>query len=843
MIKSPLLWMALSFIGGAFSGGFFSFYPLAALTVLLLLFGIEIAIRPFGLKFSHYLLIFLSFWGGFLSVEWKESYLPENDISRWSGETVIYTGIIDEAVAHYPDHAVLVLESIQVEKESKDFQASGRIKLNINRPATLPLSYGDEIRVPLTLREPHGFQNFTGFDYGLYLRRHGIRATASLTHPEEILLTGKKGGSALLRKVYTWREEIRKKAAETLSGEGLAIFLAMVIGESGYLTNSIRDDFMASGTTHILSISGSHLALVAFLFFNGTKWMILRIPEPLLLRLGRRILPSRLALFLSVPPVFLYGLLAGNQVATNRSMLMIAIFLLGQILNREQNLLNPLGLSALAILLFDPYQVYDISFQLSFGSVLSIALALERLHSVSPLENKKDKPDKEVSLFSKSLRGIKNYLWISLATTLGTAPLVAYHFNQFNWVGILANGIIIPLAGFLAVPVALLSSFGTLLFSSGSLYAGHLNQFLMSGFYKIVRFFASFPYAELHLASPSLFQLLLFYLLILALLYLRLSPKRRNALMILIFFLPLWWFWAPRIHFPSRELRATFLDVGQGDSALIEFPDGETLLIDGGGRYHEFDSGRLVVAPFLWNKGIDRINYLVATHPQADHIGGLVYLLKKFSIGEVWTNGTTKESRIAKEFDDSVMEKKLNRRIAEEGYFLQSGELYLQVLNPNLKNPVSSSAHAKENNDGIVIKIDYGRKSLLFTADIEEEAEKRILADHPGIKATLLKVPHHGGRGSADPEFIQSLSPEISVFSVGLHNPYHHPSPDTLLLYQKIPTDIHRTDQEGAFRFKTDGEKAEEIAARTLLPVKIRFGKEIWKEERENWLKVFGKTH
>lgn len=362
----------------------------------------------------------------------------------------------------------------------------------------------------------------------------------------------------------------------------------------------------------------------------------------------------------------------------------------------------------------------------------------------------------------------------------------------------------------------------------------------MAGFYKIVRFFASFPYAEIHLASPSLVQILLFYLLILALLYLRLSPKQRSALIILIFLLPLWWFWTPRIRLPSGKLQATFLDVGQGDSSLIEFPDGETLLIDGGGRYHEVDAGRLVVAPFLWNKGIDRINYMVATHPQADHIGGLVYLLKKFSIGEVWTNGTTKESRIAREFDETVMMKKLNQKTVEKGYFLHNGDLHIQVLNPNLKNPVSSSTHARENNDGIVIKIDFGLKTLLFTADIEEEAEKRILAENPGMRATLLKVPHHGGRGSADPEFIQALSPEISVFSVGLHNPYHHPSLVTLLLYQKTPTIIHRTDQEGAFRFKTDGKEIEETTAQSLLPVKVRFGKEIWREERKNWLKALG---
>jgi competence protein ComEC len=849
MTRAPLLWMALSFIAGIFAGGFFESFPLTTLAFLFIFFALECFSSWHPFNFFHTFLILLGFWGGFLSLEWEESHLSQQDISKWQGQTLIYTGTISEAVAHYSDHTTLILESRQIEKEFRLSPATGRIKLNINRAIPFLLSYGDEIRLSLTLREPHGFSNGSGFDYGQYLRRHGIRATASITHPEEIELTGRKGGNFILRKVYLWREAIRKKATETLKGDQLAIFLAIVIGESGYLTGPIRDAFMASGTTHILSISGSHLALVALLSFQIVRWILLSLPTPLLLQMGRSILPSRLALILSIPPIFIYGLLAGNQVATNRSMLMIGIFMIGQFINRKQNLLNPLGLSALIILIPDPNQAYDISFQLSFGSVLAIALALSRIARPDESENTiefSSGPFQKVRnhpLWIKSLEGTKNYLWISLATTLGTAPLVAYYFNQFNWVGILANGIIVPFVGFLVVPVSLILSFASLIFSTHTLIGGAFIQFLMTGFYKIVQFFALFPYAELHLASPSIFYLILFYAFLMILFFFPNLPRLRIPFMISILFLPLWCYFGPRIHFPSNQLQVTFLDVGQGDATFVEFPDRTTLLVDGGGKYHEFDLGRLVIAPFLWNKGIERIDYLVATHPQADHIGGLVFVMKKFPVGEVWTNGTSKASQISNEFNEALREARLNSKIVQDGDQTQIGKVFLTILNPNLKDPGNPHAHSFENNEGIVMKIDYNLQSILLTADIEKEAEQRIMKEHPELKVTLLKAPHHGGKSSADPDFIKIISPEMTLFSAGLHNPYHHPNPETLLLYQQIHSRIYRTDRDGSLFFKTDGSHFSVLSALDCQPRKLAFGMELLEEERINWSRVFANSH
>jgi competence protein ComEC len=365
----------------------------------------------------------------------------------------------------------------------------------------------------------------------------------------------------------------------------------------------------------------------------------------------------------------------------------------------------------------------------------------------------------------------------------------------------------------------------------------------MTGFYKIVQFFALFPYAELHLASPSIFYLILFYVALMTIYFFPNRPRLKLSLMIMVFLLPLWCYFGPRIHFPSNQLQVTFLDVGQGDSTFVEFPDRTTLLVDGGGKYHEFDLGRLVIAPFLWNKGIAKIDYLVATHPQADHIGGLVYLMKKFPVGEVWTNGASKDSHISKEFNEALRDARLNSRIVQDGDQTQIGKLNLTILNPNLKNSMNPHAHSFENNEGIVIKIDYNLRSILLTADIEKEAEQRILKDHPGLKVTLLKAPHHGGKSSADPDFINGISPEMTLFSAGLHNPYHHPNPETLLLYQQIHSRIYRTDRDGSLFFKTDGDQFSALPALDLLPRKVTFGMKLWEEERENWSRVLTRNY
>jgi competence protein ComEC len=238
-------------------------------------------------------------------------------------------------------------------------------------------------------------------------------------------------------------------------------------------------------------------------------------------------------------------------------------------------------------------------------------------------------------------------------------------------------------------------------------------------------------------------------------------------------------------------------------------PDGKTMLIDGGGAYGNFDSGRLAVAPYLWNTGRVRIDYLVASHPQLDHMGGLSYLARKFQIGELWTNGMEKDADFYRRFRAIISEKAIpEKRITTDARPLDLGGARILPLHPTPATDFKSapSRSASDNDRSLVIRIEYGRESILFTGDIERPAERELLRRGDRLRATLLKVPHHGSRTSIDPDFLSRVAPSVAVISVGANNPYRHPSPETLAAYEARAAQIYRTDRDGAVIFQTDGE-------------------------------------
>jgi len=287
----------------------------------------------------------------------------------------------------------------------------------------------------------------------------------------------------------------------------------MVIGEDKGLTDEIRDAFMASGTTHILSISGSHLGLLAFLIYNIVRLLILRLPSGLLLRLALYASPSKIAALVTMPPVILYTIIAGGQVATIRSLIMIIVYLFAILIEREERILNSLAFAAIIILILNPQALFDISFQLSYGSILSIGYILDWWKEGRKYPGMELVPEEKGLMPGIKKRSIQ-YLLVAIAATLGTAPIVAYHFNQFSWVGLFSNIVIIPFAGAVIVPLGLLSGFLTILTGSSTLPMASLIDRVVFIFYSLVMAFSKIPYAEFHLPSPSLITIALYYLLI-----------------------------------------------------------------------------------------------------------------------------------------------------------------------------------------------------------------------------------------------------------------------------------------------------------------------------------------
>ena len=252
----------------------------------------------------------------------------------------------------------------------------------------------------------------------------------------------------------------------------------------------------------------------------------------------------------------------------------------------------------------------------------------------------------------------------------------------------------------------------------------------------------------------------------------------------------------------------TFLDVGQGDSVVIEWPDGQVILIDGGATYERFDMGRGVVAPFLWQRGIRTIDHMIGTHPQLDHVGGLTWLLRHFSVKQYWGSGDQRDEPFYRRLQHALTQRGLKEQVVREGReIISSQHCRLLVLNPpeveeGLLNPQKKSREGKFLNDrSVVTELICGSHRMLFAADIEQEGLRRIKTPSLQKPVEVLKVPHHGALSSLSHAWIQEVSPRYAVFSAGSHNSFGHPAPLVLDAYASQGSSIYRTDQDGAVWF------------------------------------------
>ncbi len=661
----------------------------------------------------------------------------------------------------------------------------GRIRLATD--GREPRLRGEEqIRFRARLRPPRGFADPGVFPSERRLWARSVVAVGRVVGDIEVA-DPKLSLRRPLEILAKTRERIRESIDQSLSDPARAIILAMTVGDEERLTPQIRDRFMLSGATHILSISGSHLGLLALIVFAAVRFIFLRLPQRVVVPASSRLLAQQAAAAAALIAVFFYAMIAGAEVATIRSLLMIALYLTAVMIGRPNEGLNALAIAAIILLLFDPRALFDLSFQLSFLSVWAIMLTAT---TAQPLAER---------LGRWPRRGL-----IALLTTLSatglTAPLVAYHFHQFSWTGLFSNFVVIPLAGMMVVPAALGSSLLLLLFGSSIFPLASLNQWGGDLFYKVVSFFALLPGAEFRLPSPPLPLLTLFYAVLLFF-YVRRPVKLTRPAPLALFFLGAMLVLivgtaAIRFFLRPKDPRITFIDVGQGDAALVEIPGKEPILIDAAGIAGEFDLGRAVVAPVLWQRGVDKLSLLLLSHPQLDHIGGASYLLDHFKVGEIWENGIERRAEFFEKFEEAARRNGSGRVVVSSGTSLSFGPCLLSVLYPVRK--MGRGEIRKLNNSSVVVRLDCPAGSALFPGDLEEEGEQGLLDSGGDLSSAVLKVPHHGSRGAALPPFLDAVSPKFAIFSVGARNPYGHPAAEVEEAYRARGSILFRTDRDGA---------------------------------------------
>ncbi|MFH0926171.1 MAG: DNA internalization-related competence protein ComEC/Rec2, partial [bacterium] len=683
----------------------------------------------------------------------------------------------------------------------------GKILLNIYAPDT-SIHYGDVIFFTGKLKRPRGFRNPGLFNYEFYLQRQGIYATCNLQDSSAIKYLDQKGNQ-LLSIPFRLREYLANKISVSYPPEVVSLLNGLVLGLKGGINKSTEESFQKAGLMHLLAISGFHLGIIAVSFFLFIKIIFLILPHNILIVITDFINIKKLSSLFIIFIVIFYTLLTGYRYSSIKAAILIITYLIATILEFQEDIYNILVLAAFIILLWKPASLFDVDVQLSFMATFLVIYVCKLLKKKNRREHNLDHAvNKGYSL--KSIGTKLYYLFIiSSFLILGMAPLVSFYFYYLSIAGFISNLIAIPLT-YIIINLTLVSSSLSIISKNIALPFLYLNRIFSKTLLFLVNFFAKLPYSSFYTFKPSFFELVLIYLFLFFLFTNYLSKRKKISILlatISIFLIDLYITTAK-----SPYLKANFLDVGQGDASLIELPNRSNLLIDGGGIYKDsFDMAENIIIPYLCSKKMLRVDNLILSHPESDHIYGLLSLVKKFKVKRVIDIQRPFSPPLYEKFLRVIKEKKIEHYLIKAGdeLFLDK-DVTIKLIYPQQELNILDKSNKwfnKVNNQSLVLKLTYNDVSFLYPGDIEAKAERFIVEANPFhlLDSTILKVPHHGSKTSSSIEFIEAVQPRLAIVSAGYNNQFNLPNKEVLKRYQKKEVQIYQTNDDGAIIIETNG--------------------------------------
>lgn len=645
-------------------------------------------------------------------------------------------------------------------------------KFLIYIPKDYKVKVGDILETKVTFEKPSIARNRGAFDYSKYLYSQNIYGNLKIKNMDDIYDRKNSGTNY----IYKIQKSIENILGRCFPQDELGIILGMTIGDTSYITEETNLAFKTDGISHLLAVSGSNVNyIILFSKFIFDK-----------------ILGKNFSNYIVIFFIIIFMLVSGASASVVRAAIMGIVIVLADILAKKSNVYASICISALIILIHNPLTIFDTGFILSFGGTLGIVLLYEKIKNIL-LEKLRVK--------NKFLIYIIDTLSVTLSSQIILLPIMVYYFNSISLVSIFVNILVAPISGILTI-------LGFSVYMSG-LVSIKLAQILSYSTFVLIRLiinianiFSRFKYASILVATPKLIWIIGYYLCIYKIFY-----KFKNKILDYILYSLI----AVSIFIeivPTNYLSINFVDVGQGDSTYIETKNNKTILIDGGGSENsDYDVGEKVLLPYVLDRGKKKIDLIIISHFHEDHMEGLLTIMKNLKVDKIVIGPANENTTLYKEFVSITKEKNITVEKVAAGDSIKISDVEFEVLYPNREQDNQQN----ENNNSLVLKLKYYDMSMIFTGDIEKEAEENI---NLNVEANILKVAHHGSKTSSTDIFIEKVKPQIALIGVGKNNKFGHPNEDVLKRLEENSDMIFRTDICGEIMIKLYKNKAK---IRTLI--------------------------
>ena len=753
------------------------------------------------------------------------------------GEKEIKAVVITEPEnIEYKYRYTIRVESIKLNGNEIDI---GNIKLYLDvkiKDTKYMPKFGDKILIKGEIKIPDSSRNYKGFDYREYLKTKKIFGTIESS---SISILEKECLNFIEKFVNNVQNSMKKNLNKILDEEESSLCIGILIGDRTNISEEIENDFKQSNLTHMLAVSGSHIVYI----INGLTILLSKTSK----KLSKIIIIIFLLFFI---------ILTGFTSSVLRASFMGILVLISSIIYRKSDTLNNIGISSLIILIINPYIILDVGFILSFAGTLGIVLLSPNINKLIniiinkfnkkmlKINNKKGKirEKKELNKLTNNksikiiIRYIIKYIFNSFSITLSAniliIPIMAFYFSTFSFTFWISNILAAPIMEMVTI-LGFIIYFISIICIPIAEFLGIFLNLLLNILIKIAKFSSTIPGSSIFIKTPYLISCIFFYT-ILSYLYNRnkinrlinkiinkksntnkimtkilnhklkikiqeihnyiLINKKKVVLIILFVFILV----NLLDNFVEKDLKIYFIDIGQGDSTLIQTPYGRNILIDGGGsEFGTYDIGENILLPYLLDRRINKLDYIVISHFDSDHVKGLFKVIEELDVSNVIISKQGEVSENFKKFQKIVSDKNINIMIVKKGDYITIDRLsYIEILFPEDKLINENIL----NNNSIVMKFVSGDFDMLFTGDIEKIAEDRLIELYKNtnkLKADILKVAHHGSKTSSTEEFIELVKPEIGLIGVGKNNNFGHPNEEITERLKNNNIQIYRTDECG----------------------------------------------